>query len=104
MIRDRVALVLCGAGLFARFALAFVTHAPNRLVSGQAVSLLVAAAGAQALALLPGLFLLAAPFLPQIRATHAAMAVAAASFLVALWWLAGAHAAVLAETAPPAAR
>jgi osmoprotectant transport system permease protein len=104
MIRDRVALVLCAAGVFACFALAFVTHAPNRLVSGQAVSLLDAVAGVRVLALLPGLILLAAPFLPQTRATDAAMAVAASTFLVALWWLAGAHAAVLAETAPPAAR
>jgi osmoprotectant transport system permease protein len=104
MIRDRVLLVLCVAGLFACFGLAFVTHAPNRLVSGQPVSLIAAAAGTRMLALLPGLVLLAAPLLPQRRIAHALTAVSSACFLVALWWLAGAHAASLAEAAPPAAR
>ena len=102
VIRDRVLLVLCAAGLFACFALAFVTHAPNRLVSGQPVSLLDAAAGGRDAGASAGpRFCSPRRFCRSSRAAHAAMAVAAASLLVALWWLAGAHAAVLAETAPP---
>ncbi|HEX2114607.1 MAG TPA: ABC transporter permease [Alphaproteobacteria bacterium] len=89
--------------LLAAFGLAFVAHAPNRLVSGQPIPLLVAA-GSRVFALLPGIVLLFAPFLPQRRAVHTVTVVAAAAFIVALWWLAGAHAAALAEAAPPAAR
>jgi osmoprotectant transport system permease protein len=99
-----VLLVLTVTAVFACFGLAFVTHAPNRLVSGLPVSLFAAADGARLLGLLPGAVLLAGPFLPRHRATHAAIAAAAAAFMVALWWLAAAHAATLAETAPPAAR
>jgi osmoprotectant transport system permease protein len=104
MVRNRVLLVLCVAGVLASFALAFVTHAPNRLVSGAPVSLIETAAGAKLLALLPGAVLIFGLFLPPRRAVHAMITVAAAVFLVALWWLAGAHAERLAETAPPAAR
>ena len=102
--RNRVLLVLVIAALFGAFGLAFVTHAPNRLVSGQPVSLLVTADGPRLLALLPGLVLLAGPFLPRRRAVYAAVVVAAAAFIPALWWLAAAHAATLAQSAPPAAR
>jgi osmoprotectant transport system permease protein len=104
MVRNRVLLVLSVAGLLACFGLAFVTHAPNRLVSGQTIPLLDAVPGARLLALLPGVVLLLGPFLPQRRAVHTLIAVAAAASIVTLWWLAGAHAAALAETAPPAAR
>lgn len=104
MIRNRVLFVLIVAGLLAGFGLAFVTHAPNRLVSGRPVALIAAADGARLLALLPGVFLLFGPFLPQRRGAHGAIAIAAATFLVALCWLAGASAASLAESASPAAR
>jgi osmoprotectant transport system permease protein len=103
-VRNRVLLVLVAAALGAAFALAFVTHAPNRLLSGRAISLLSASSGSQALALVPGLILLATPFLPQGRTVHALTAAAAAAFIVALCWLAGANAAALAAEAPPAAR
>lgn len=104
LVRNRVLLVLVVAALGAAFSLAFVTHAPNRLLSGRAISLLSASSGLQAIALVPGLALLATPFLPQGRVVHALTAAAAAAFVVALWWLAGANAAALAAEAPPAAR
>lgn len=104
MVRNRVLLVLSVAALFACFGLAFVAHAPNRLVSGQPIPLFAAATGPRLLALLPGVVLLLGPFLPQRRDAHVMTTVAAAVFIVALWWLAGAHAATLAEAAPPAAR
>jgi len=56
------------------------------------------------IALLPGLLLLAGPFLPPRRGALYAIAAAAAVLLVALPWLAGAAAAALAESAPRAAR
>lgn len=104
MIRNRVLLVLSVAGLLAALGFAFVTHAPNRLVSGEPVSLLAAAAGIRLVALLPGLVLIVGAFLPQRRFVQAIIAVSAATFIVALWWLAGAQATILAETASPAAR
>jgi osmoprotectant transport system permease protein len=104
VVRNRVLLVLTLAALLASFGLAFVAHAPNRLVSGQPIPLLAAIAGTRLYALLPGVALLIGPFLPQRRAVHAVTLVAAAAFIVALWWLAGTHAAALAEGAPPAAR
>ncbi len=104
VVRDRVLFVLCVAGLCAAYGLAFVTHAPNRLVSGAPIPLLAAVAGTKAIALLPGLVLLTGPFLPPRRIVHAIVAIAAAALIVALWWLAGAHAATLAQSAPPAAR
>ena len=96
MVRNRVLLVLCLAGLLASFALAFVTHAPNRLVSGAPISLIGAADGAKLFALFPGAVLVFGLFLPPRRAVHAMIAVAAAAFLVTIWWLAGAHAEGLA--------
>lgn len=104
MPRNRVLLVLVLAGLGGVFDLAFLTHAPNRLLSGRAISL-AAAAGSEGLPpLLPGLFLLAAPFLPQRRLVHAITALAATAFLLALLWLAGGMATTLADVSPPAAR
>jgi osmoprotectant transport system permease protein len=104
VIRNRVLLVLAIAGIVAASALAFVTHAPNRLVSGQPIMLATVAHGMRAVALLPGLALVAGAFLPQRRETQAAMAVAAAAFIVALWWLAASHATALASTESPSAR
>jgi osmoprotectant transport system permease protein len=104
MIRNRVLAVLAAAALAAAFGLAFLAHAPNRLVSGQPIALLSAADGVRLLALLPAVILLVGPFLPQRRSTHVIVALAAAASMVALCWLAGAHAALRAQDAPPAAR
>lgn len=101
---NRVLFVLALAACGAAVGLAFVTHAPNRLVSGRAISLSAAASDLQMLALLPALVLLAGPFLPPRRAVNALVAAAAAGTIVALWWLAGATAEMLAVGAPAAAR
>src|SRR5579883_2387908 len=104
MLRNRVLLVLTIAGLAGGSGLAFLREAPNRLVSGQPVSLADTLHGAHALILLPALLLLVGPFLPQRRAVQALLALSAAAFLVALVWLAGSAAAALAAHAPRAAR
>ena len=97
-------LVLACVGLAAGLGLAFLTHAPNRLITGRAIPLSAVVGGTGLVALLPGIALLAGPFLPQRRGTHYFVAAAAAVFLVALPWLAGAQAAALAEVSPRAAR
>jgi len=99
-----VLLVLVCVGLATGLGLAFLTHAPNRLVSGRPIPLTEAVSGASLIALLPGLALLAGPFLPQRRSAYRLIAAAAAAFVVALLWLAGAQAAALAEISPRAAR
>jgi osmoprotectant transport system permease protein len=102
--RNRVLLILDLAGLAAGWGLAFVTHAPNRLVSGQPVFLGDMAGGPALLALLPALILLAGPFLAPRRAAHGTVAAAAAGLVIALAWLAGEEARALAAGAAPAAR
>ena len=97
-------LVLVCVGLAAGLGLAFLTHAPNRLVTGRPISLAAALGGVGLAALLPGLALLAGPFLPQHRNSHRLIAAAAAIFVVVLPWLAGAEATALAEISPRAAR
>ncbi|HEX7969119.1 MAG TPA: ABC transporter permease [Stellaceae bacterium] len=104
MLRNRVLFVLVLAGLVGGLGLAFLTQAPNRLVSGRPIPLTSLDGGMSLMALPPSLVLLAAPFLPQRRIVHALVAMAAAGFLLTLLWLAGAQAAAVAATAPRAAR
>jgi osmoprotectant transport system permease protein len=104
MPRNRVLLLLVLVGLAAALDLAFLTHAPNRLLSGRSIALAAALHGGRFIALAPGLVLLAGPFLPQRRLVQTIIALAAAMFLLALLWLAGSVAAVLASVSPPAAR
>lgn len=104
MPKNRVLLVLVVVGLAAAAGLAFLTHAPNRLVSGREVAWPVIVANGRLLALAPALVLLAGPFLPARRATHLAVAVAAAALAAMLLWLAGDAAIRLADPATPAAR
>lgn len=101
---NRVLLVLVIVGVAAALGLAFLTHAPNRFVSGDPISLAQAAAGIRSLVLLPAVVLIAGPFLPQGRVVHGAVGVAACGFLLALLWLAGSHAITLAASASPLAR
>ena len=102
--RNRVLLVLVLAGLAGAVGLAFLTHAPNRLLSGRAISLGAALRTQSGLPLLPCLVLLAAPFLQQRRVLNAIVALAGTALLLALLWLAGGMAATLANVSPPAAR
>jgi osmoprotectant transport system permease protein len=104
MIRNRVALPLVAAGLAAALGLPFLSHAPNRLLSGQPIALASMLVGPRLFVLLPALLVAASPFLPQRRMVQMLAAAAAATLLVALVCLAGNEAARLAETAPRAAR
>jgi osmoprotectant transport system permease protein len=104
LVRNRVALLLVAAGLAAAWALPFLSHAPNRLLSGQPIALASILVGQRFFALLPGLLVVASPFVPQRRVVQVLVAASAAALLVVLVWLAGSEAARLAETAPRAAR
>ena len=103
-VRNRVLAVLVILAIVAAWGLAFLTVAPNRLVSGTAIPLSQVSEPWRAVLLVPSLVLLLAVFLPQRRNTHAAVAVAATLLLFGLVWLAGAHAARLAESASPITR
>jgi osmoprotectant transport system permease protein len=108
-VKNRVLGVLLLAGLAAALGLAFLTHAPNRLVAGTAISLaetVSAADGLQTaqglsllLTLLPALLLVAGVFMPQTRTTQALLGVAATLLLTGLVGLAASHANWLAASA-----
>src|SRR5688572_1311771 len=89
VLRHRVLWLLVLAALPAVFMLAFVRIAPNRLVSGEGVTLLALMSGARHLLCLPTAALVLAMYAPSTRAVHAAVAVAAAVLLAGLCWLAG---------------
>ena len=91
--RNLVLLALLLAAVPAVFALAFVRVAPNRLVTGEAVMLLGLASPARHALWLPAAVLVLALFAPAARWVHAAVSVAAALLLTALFWLAGDEAA-----------
>ena len=106
-VKNRVLLLLVATGGAAASMLAFLTHAPNRLVSGVGISLAeTVSAGAgtlQTWALLaigvPALLLAAAIFMRPSRARHLLVIVAATLLLTGLVSLAGRHAARLASMA-----
>jgi osmoprotectant transport system permease protein len=104
MPRNPVLLLLVLVGLAGALDLAFLTHAPNRLLSGRSISLAAALGSGGLLPLIPGVVLLAGPCLPQRRLVHGIVALAAATFLLALLWLAGSVAAAFAAASAPAAR
>jgi osmoprotectant transport system permease protein len=104
VVRNPVLLVLVAAGLLAVPSLAFLTVAPNRLLSGTPVGLGAALQGEALLILLPGLALGLGAFLPQRLLVHGIVAVAAAALLLGVLAIAGGEAAVLARSAPPVAR
>ena len=108
-VKNRVLGVLLLAGRAAALGLAFLTHAPNRLVAGTAISLAEIVSsmdGLQAahgvflwLTLLPALLLVAGVFMRPTRATHALLSVAATLLLTGLVGLAASHANRLAGSA-----
>jgi osmoprotectant transport system permease protein len=73
-------------------------------LSGRSISLAAALASGGLLPLIPGVVLLAGPFLPQRRLVQGIVALAAATFLLALLCLAGSIAAAFAVASAPAAR
>jgi osmoprotectant transport system permease protein len=103
-IRNRVLGLLLLAALPALSGLAFVSVAPNRLVSGTGIAL-PGLMGAGGLALLmPAAVLALAIFAPPARWVHMAVAVAAAALLAGLTGLAGAEAARQSATLSNLAR
>ncbi|MGA1860014.1 ABC transporter permease [Azospirillum sp. 11R-A] len=105
LLHNRVALLMALAAAVAAMALPFLGFAPNRLLSGRPVSLWAAVQGLDgAAALLPGLVLLATPFLRPTRAGLGLTVAASGLFTAGLVWLAGAQAAALAQGASATAR
>ena len=104
-VKNRVLLSLVLAGIAAASGLAFLTHAPNRLVSGASISLVdvvswgdgATKALALSASLMPALMLTATIFMRPRRATHLLVIVTAVLLLSGLLWLAGGHAMRLAS-------
>ena len=78
--------------------LAFLTHAPNRLLAGAPVTL------GLPLALTPAIALAACAVLPRRRWAPLVTGIVSLALVAGLLWLAGARAAALAAASPPAAR
>lgn len=104
-IRQPVLAVLLAAGLLAAVGLAFLTHAPNRLITGTGISLAsVVGTGAKACVLLPALLLFLAAFRPAGTGTALLTLAGAGGTLAGLTWLAGAHASALVSDEAPLGR
>jgi osmoprotectant transport system permease protein len=101
-VRNRVLLLLTVAAVAAALTLAFVRVAPNRLVSGEAASLLALTSPLRHALWLPALALAVAAFLAPRRALHVAVAAAAALLLALLFALVGDEASRQAAAAPAA--
>ena len=102
-----VLAVLLLAGLAAALGLAFVTQAPNRLISGVGVPLaeVVGAGHARGWALTPALLLVAAAFGTPTQAwTRGLTLLGATGSLAGLTWLAGTHASALVSEDMPLGR
>ncbi len=113
LVKNRVLAVLVLAGLGAALGLPFLTHAPNRLVSGAGIALAQLVGGATGsridawlewLALLPALLLAAAVFMRPARGTQIAVCLAATLLLTSLAALAAQHATQLAGQSSAIAR
>jgi osmoprotectant transport system permease protein len=103
-VKNRVLLVLIVGALVAASELAFLTVAPNRLLSGTAIPLAQIVDPRRDWLLLPAAVLVLGVILPQRPGIHIAVAVAATLLLFGLVWLAGAYAGRVAETASATSR
>lgn len=103
-IHNRVLAALLIGGVGAAIGLAFLTVAPNRLVSGTGLALRELLGSAHAILGLPFAGLVVAVFVRPSRAIHAAVVVSAALLLTGLVWLAGAEAARQSGTSPSLTR
>lgn len=97
--RNRVLGLLALAGLAAAFGLAFLSQAPNRLVSGTGIPLHDVLHGTRLVVLVPAAVLLAGAWFPAGWRQHAVVAGAASLWLTGLVWVAGDHARQVAATA-----
>ena len=103
MIKNRPLLLLAALILLAAVGLPFLTHAPNRLLSGQAVLLWTFGKPAGLFVLAPGLFLIAGAFLDQTPRLLRALIVAAVLGLSGLLYVAALGADTLAQAGPASA-
>src|SRR5262245_59242067 len=103
-VKNRVLLVLVVCAAAAAWRLAFLTVAPNRLVTGTPIALAQVYDPRRDLLILPAAVLVLGVFLAPRRSTHAMVAVAATLLFFGLAWLAGAYAARVTETASATAR
>jgi osmoprotectant transport system permease protein len=104
VVRNRVLCVLVLAALVAALGLAFVSVAPNRLVSGIGVPLHRLTTSGGALLALPAALLMLGVFAPATRLTHTTVAVAASLLLAGLAWMAGREASAQASPLSSLAR
>ena len=103
-MHNRVLAVLVLAGLAAAVGLAFLTQAPNRLVSGTGIRLAPLLDARHAWVLLPSIALIVGVFTKPTRCSHLLVAGTAALSLVGWVWLAGEHATRMAASASTLAR
>ncbi|MCC7325793.1 MAG: ABC transporter permease [Burkholderiales bacterium] len=104
VVKNRVLLVLVIVAAATAWGLAFLTVAPNRLLTGTAIPLAQISTPWRDALLLPAVILVLGVLLPQRMRTHAVVGVTAALLLSGLVWLAGAEAARLAKTASATSR
>ena len=104
VIKNRPLCLLSLLMLLGAIAVPFLTHAPNRLISGQAISLLALPSQPNLMALLPGLVLVMGAFLPQRSRVSIVLIAAAMLLLSGLVHIAavGAEALALAAARPSA--
>lgn len=88
-VKNRVLLTLVFLLLLAGSGLAFLSHAPNRLVSGQGISLASLLHGYTFFVLLPVILLVVSAFLTLFGRSHLLVMLLAEILLAALVWLAG---------------
>ncbi len=107
-VRNRVLAVLVLGGIAAAFGLAFLSVAPNRLVSGTGLPLAEVITGIRSVdwawLVVPAFVLCMAVFLPSSQPTHALVVLAATALLTGLAALAGAAAAARAGASTSLAR
>jgi len=101
---NRVLLLLVLLMLAAALGLPFLTHAPNRLITGHGLALLPILTGNGRWLLLPFAALAGAPWLPPTRWRHLLQAAAASLLLYGLASLAGHEASRLAASESPLSR
>jgi osmoprotectant transport system permease protein len=104
LIRNRPLFVLVVFLALAIFLLPFLSHAQNRLVSGQSVWLLSLPVQSLGLTLIPILALVAGIFLRQSRLLLSVVTMAALLLIVTLCFVAGTQASLLSGTASSVAR
>jgi len=95
VVKNRVLLTLVVLLIAAGSGLAFLSHAPNRLISGQGISLFSLLHGFALLLLLPVFFLLLLSFISPSRRSHVLVLLMAEILLAALVGLSGHTAFVL---------